>query len=252
MSLSVRHPSSSAFFRPNNRSPITDNPARHSEPHAFTLIELLVVISIIAILIGLLFPAFKGVQDQAKKTQAKNDLAQIITAVNAYYTEYGTYPLNSANNGGGSDTCYGDPNGTYSSADLFNVLRALPDNNYNKNNQLNSKQVVFFNAPNAKDPAQPRAGFFNGPSNITNSAGNTIKPGSYLDPWGSEYTVFVDGDYDNEITTALGWFYPSEYPAGGTVHVRLGVGACSLGKDGKWGDNGNHIFSKSDDVGSWQ
>jgi prepilin-type N-terminal cleavage/methylation domain-containing protein len=40
----------------------------------FTLIELLVVIAIIAILIGLLFPAFKAVQNQARQTQAKNDL----------------------------------------------------------------------------------------------------------------------------------------------------------------------------------
>ena len=55
--------------------------------NAFTLIELLVVITIIVILMGLLFPAFRGVQDQAKKTQAKNDLMQIVTAVNAYYTE---------------------------------------------------------------------------------------------------------------------------------------------------------------------
>ena len=50
---------------------------------AFTLIELLVVITIIAILMGLLFPAFKGVQDQAKRTQAKNDVTQVVTAVNA-------------------------------------------------------------------------------------------------------------------------------------------------------------------------
>src|SRR5262249_52138612 len=40
---------------------------------AFTLIELLVVITVIAILMALLFPAFRGVQDQAKRTQAKND-----------------------------------------------------------------------------------------------------------------------------------------------------------------------------------
>src|SRR5712692_4222163 len=60
---------------------------------AFTLIELLVVIAIIIILIGFLFPAFRGVQDQAKRTQAKNDLTQIVTAVNAFYTEYGRYPV---------------------------------------------------------------------------------------------------------------------------------------------------------------
>ena len=45
-----------------------------TRPRAFTLIELLVVIAIIAILVGLLFPAFKAVQNQARQTQAKNDL----------------------------------------------------------------------------------------------------------------------------------------------------------------------------------
>src|SRR6476660_8488886 len=67
------------------------SPAEHKR--AFTLIELLVVIAIIAILIGLLFPAFKAVQNQARQTQAKNDLTQIVTAVNAFYTEYGKYPV---------------------------------------------------------------------------------------------------------------------------------------------------------------
>jgi hypothetical protein len=44
------------------------------------------------------------VQDQAKRTQAKNDLTQIVTAVNAFYTEYGKYPLVTA------DTIYGTTN----------------------------------------------------------------------------------------------------------------------------------------------
>ena len=48
---------------------------------------------------GLLFPAFRGVQDQAKKTQSKNDLTQIVTAVNAFYTEYGKYPIPSSFSG---------------------------------------------------------------------------------------------------------------------------------------------------------
>src|SRR5438132_10244766 len=88
-----------------------------TDENGFTLIELLIVIAIIGILMGLLFPAFKGVQDQAKRTQAKNDLTQIVTAVNAFYTEYGKYPLVTA------DTIYG-PGGT-SSADLFYSLRAV-------------------------------------------------------------------------------------------------------------------------------
>ena len=86
--------------RPPRRTPVYQRLAFHRNTlqkrrshRAFTLIELLVVIAIIAILIGLLFPAFKAVQDQAKRTQAKNDLTQIVNAVNAFYTEYGKYPL---------------------------------------------------------------------------------------------------------------------------------------------------------------
>src|SRR5215475_8063509 len=94
-------------------------PATHAR--AFTLIELLVVIAIIAILVGLLFPAFKAVQNQARSTQAKNDLTQIVNAVNAFYTDYGRYPLVTA------DTTYGSaavPNNT-----LLNVLRGVDTTN---------------------------------------------------------------------------------------------------------------------------
>ena len=49
------------------------------------LIELLVVIAIIVVL-SASYSTFQGIQNQAKKTQAKNDLTQIVTAVNAYYT----------------------------------------------------------------------------------------------------------------------------------------------------------------------
>src|SRR5438046_4854319 len=80
---------------------------------AFTLIELLVVIAIIALLMGLLFPAYRAVQNQARQTQAKNDLTQIVAAVNAFYTEYGKYPLVTA------DTTI------TSNADLFYSLRAV-------------------------------------------------------------------------------------------------------------------------------
>src|SRR2546428_12527942 len=85
---------------------------------AFTLIELLIVIVIISILAGLLFPAFRGVQAQARRAQAKNDLTQIVTAVNAYYTEYGKYPL--AASDGSADTVFASP----TNYNLFDVLRA--------------------------------------------------------------------------------------------------------------------------------
>jgi prepilin-type N-terminal cleavage/methylation domain-containing protein len=65
---------------------------RHSDERAFTLIELLVVMTLIAILLGIGYPAFTAVMESARKTQAKNEEQQIVAAVNAYYTDYGKYP----------------------------------------------------------------------------------------------------------------------------------------------------------------
>lgn len=72
--------------RPNNQQAITNNhqrltsdlcPPWHAEVErrrltsGFTLIELLVVITIIIVLMGMLFPAYRGVQSQAKKPRPK-------------------------------------------------------------------------------------------------------------------------------------------------------------------------------------
>src|SRR6266496_3757492 len=95
------------------------------DKHAFTLIELLVVIAIIAILIGLLFPAFKAVQNQARQTQAKNDLTQIVNAVNAFYTDYGKYPLAA---GITTDYAYGPGGDLATNQTLFTELRGCTGN----------------------------------------------------------------------------------------------------------------------------
>src|SRR5437016_5826373 len=116
-------------------------PTRRSSS-AFTLAEMTVVILIIAVLVALSFAGISAAQNAARKAQVKNELGQIIKAVKGYYSDYGSYPLNSAQISAGGDTVYGDPNRSYSSADLFNILRAKADttyNQYNQNNQLNLK-----------------------------------------------------------------------------------------------------------------
>ena len=198
----------------------------------FTLIELLVVIAIIAILIGLLFPAFQAVQNQARRTQAKNDLTQIVTAVNAYYTEYGKYPLVAA------DTIYGPaaaPN-----ADLFYTLRAVAAaGSANANDVANPRKIVFINPPDVKDPANPRSGI-----------GTTTGPGQYYDPWGKPYNVEIDGGYNNTVAN------PYTANAGVTPNLQIGVIAWSLGKDrtgaiaAASGDKNTGVYD--DDVISWQ
>ena len=189
----------------------------------FTLIELLVVITIIVILMGLLFPAFRGVQDQAKKTQAKNDLTQIVTAVNAYYTEYGKYPV------------VADDTPIANTADLFYTLRALALGTANANDVANPRKIVFLSPPDAKDQTTPRSGI-------------KISDGKWYDPWGTPYKIAIDGDYDNQIT-------PNPYGANngaGSSPLRQGVIAWSFGRDAGAGDNGKNIFTNSDDVISWQ
>ena len=198
---------------------------------AFTLIELLVVIAIIAILIGLLFPAFSAVQNQARRTQAKNDLTQIVTAVNAYYTEYGKYPLPSAAT---SDYIYG-PGGAATNDDLFYALRAVAGGNINGSDAANPRKVVFINPPYVKDPANPRSG-------IGTPTGTG--PGQYYDPWGTPYAVEIDGNYNNQIATNP---YTADTGAGPAA-LTIGVIAWSRGKDATQGTN----FNASDDVISWQ
>ncbi len=51
----------------------------------FTLIELLVVISVIAILVGIVIPRFKGMQDTANKSKAKAELKTLQTALESWH-----------------------------------------------------------------------------------------------------------------------------------------------------------------------
>jgi len=229
------------------------NPAAmHKSPghsSAFTLIELLVVIAIIAILIGLLFPAFRAVQNQAKQTQAKNDLTQIVNAVNAFYTDYGRYPITTS----GADVVYG-PGGTANNA-LFNELQGCPTTGAppptcSANSTLNTRQIVFISPPAVKNPTSPRSGI------ATVAATVICLPvaiGDFVDPWGTPYNVEIDGDYNNQITTNP---YGSNNGAG-PQPLTIGVVAWSRGGDGVLGTKttpctGNNIFTNSDDVISWQ
>lgn len=225
--------------------------SRQPRHDAFTLVELLVVITIIAILMALLFPAFKGVQDQAKRTQAKNDVTQIVTAVNAYYTEYGTMPVDSSKQG--FDTLAGDPNGSYDNSLILDILRAIPDSSWNSNNVANPKQIIFFNGTDAKDAQNPRGGF--APTDATVN-GLSIKKGALMDPWGYEYLIYIDADYDGWTQDFIPYTdltYTDKTGGSGTHPAVQGTAlASSWGKDGKHGTNGDGKYHDSDDVISWQ
>ena len=58
----------------------------------FTLIELLVVIAIIAILAAIAIPQYAKYRQSANNAVAKSDLANLRTAVEAYYADNSVYP----------------------------------------------------------------------------------------------------------------------------------------------------------------
>ncbi len=51
----------------------------------FTLIEMMIVIVVIAILIGVLLPQFRGTQDEAAIQRARSELRTLATALESYY-----------------------------------------------------------------------------------------------------------------------------------------------------------------------
>ena len=173
---------------------------------AFTLIELLVVISIIAVLIGLAFPAFQGVQNSAKRTQAKNDLTQLVTAVNAFYTEYGRYPV-PAGAPAGPDYTYGEagaPNKV-----LVSILMG-------KQTAENPRQIAFFNPPTASQT--------DGYGVSLDNLG--VPTSEFHHPWSRPstkypYRIRIDSDYDGQV----------DDPENSSRKVPQGVIAWSAGKN---------------------
>ncbi len=63
-----------------------------SSKHAFTLIELLLVLVILASLAAIVTPKFANRSKQAKITQAKTQIANFETALDAFEIDIGRYP----------------------------------------------------------------------------------------------------------------------------------------------------------------
>ena len=222
---------------------MNSRPQNRSQTHAFTLVELLTVIAIIAILMGLLFPAIGVVKDQAKKAEAKTACANIVAAVKAYNTEYSKYP-NATGTASSTDYIVGDTAGGASkdNSDLFNILRAK-STGINADHKYNPRRIGFFEGKSATNPTAPKSGF------AETGGGGTL--GAFYDPWGTMYCVAIDGDYDNQLNTI-----PYTDFAGATKGPQTGAAVFSFGKDGQIGDKGNKMYKNgsnaSDDVISWQ
>jgi len=58
----------------------------------FTLIELMVVIAIILILALIAIPAYRNMQDRARKSRVQSDLRTLANALQMFFTDWNQYP----------------------------------------------------------------------------------------------------------------------------------------------------------------
>lgn len=71
----------------------------------FTLIELLVVIAIIGILASVVLASLNSARERARDSKRLAEMKQVQTALEAYFAENGTYPLDSCDGTGGGTAC---------------------------------------------------------------------------------------------------------------------------------------------------
>ncbi|MNQ41766.1 Fimbrial protein precursor [compost metagenome] len=67
----------------------------------FTIVELLIVIVIIGILAAISITAYNGIQQRARDTQRKQDLADTAKALHLYYVDNGNWVTSSGGAGNG-------------------------------------------------------------------------------------------------------------------------------------------------------
>ncbi len=136
----------------------------------FTLIELLVVIVILGILITLGSKGLRAARLSAKKAQARVEASSIETAVKAYVNRYGQLPLAEFN----EDLTFAlsdDSKSDSVSEALISTLTLAAG----AEDELNAARVVFL---------EPQLGG---------------EDGTFRDPWGYQYRVALDTDYDGQL-----------------------------------------------------
>ncbi len=202
-------------------SPGAKRPTRHGGFAAFTLIELLVVISIIAILAALAFPAVNGAINSARKTQARNDVMQIVAAVRAFQAEYGRMP---------TTTDPGDPKDettdAYHDENTSNVVIRILMNGETESTKLNAKGIVFLDAKATQNK----------------KGGVDLNDFKFYDPWGTPYVIKLDNNYTGKI----------EYYNNGTPNIFNSSMVVSAGPDKKFGNPYEPSGDGKDDVCSFK
>jgi len=196
-------------------------------PKGFTLIELLVVITIIAVLAGAGFAAGNAAIQKAKKTTALASINAIESAINQFYSEYGTLPVANIS----TDTT------TYNTKSDKDLLMALLGTE-TSNTPLNPRKIKFLSAKEGK--AKGQSDGINGL--VYSTTGSSII--GLFDPWGGPYYIKMDGDYDDVIAGV-------RTGSSDDTPVNVNGKKCAVWSNGADSPTSANGGKKSDDVKSW-
>ena len=146
----------------------------------FTLVELLVVIGIIAILAGMLMAGIMYAPAKAQKAKAQAEVTTLLNAIKQYESTYGVLPIP-------KDACL-KSDGKTPKDDL------LTDAQFDKMIAILQADTdsTAWSGLDDKDKGKNKRR-----TRFLDVQGN--ESGSFTDPWGNNYYVAFDADYDGKI-----------------------------------------------------